>query len=85
MHNFTAGSPFTTPNPVSAASRKTFSAAGTYDICQYIKFWWNGRVMTFNGTTGLPVDIIVYAFPTTTSNRSEFMIIDSETNHLKET
>ncbi|KAJ6007241.1 hypothetical protein N7540_011217 [Penicillium herquei] len=67
---------FTDPSTATPKKRLT--------MCQYIKFWWDKRNMVLNGVTGHPIDLVANAFPSGTTFRSELMLLDKNTNSLKE-
>ncbi|OQE13828.1 hypothetical protein PENFLA_c043G08195 [Penicillium flavigenum] len=52
-------------------------------VCQYIKYWWDTKYMDLGSLTGRPIDLVAYAFPSSTSFRDELMLIDSTTNGAK--
>ncbi|KAF7131458.1 hypothetical protein CNMCM5793_004683 [Aspergillus hiratsukae] len=53
-------------------------------ICEYLHFWWYAQTVTFNGHSGRPVDLVATAFPGTANFRNELLLLEKNTNGLKE-
>jgi len=54
------------------------------DACDYFKFWWDTKSVSAYGMTAVPMQILTSAFPGTDFNRKEFMLLDRQTNSMKE-
>lgn len=73
------------PNPVSTSYPSTqWSRIPPYPFCKWFRFWWDTNVYNNDGKDGTPIEILGSAFPGTTGPyRSEFTLLDKQTNNLK--
>ncbi|KAA8651158.1 hypothetical protein EYZ11_009357 [Aspergillus tanneri] len=72
------GQTFISPNPNGGK--------GNVEICPYFKFWWGNNKLrhdAFGATNGLPVGLVALAYDDD-FKRDEFMLLDKNTNGLKE-
>lgn len=56
----------------------------TWKYCSYMWFWWNVQRLTYDGLTGLPIDIINKAFPNKDKHAAELQLLSKDANNLKE-
>ena len=60
----------------------------TWAYCSYVWFWWSRTkgipLMTYEGLTGSPVDILNKAFPNKENYVSELQLVSAQANNFKE-
>jgi hypothetical protein len=59
----------------------------SWQFCSYMWFWWSreaGQLMTYDGLTDYPINILNKAFPNKDNYRSELQLLSGEANNFKE-